>query len=122
RHVREQRLEPLASGAQNLLWLDGEALCVTRAYPDDLHGRVPAWLPLPASPSPSAARLTRDVMPLADDQLAHLTRRSARRPLGWLWRWLCRRPLPSPELQQAATPVRLPRYRVAPPRPPAARP
>jgi hypothetical protein len=113
RHIREQRLGPLVGGEQNLLWLDGEALCVTREFHDDLRGEVPSWLPLSARP---AERLTRDVVPLAQDRPAFLTRRSLCRPLAWLWGWLRRRPLPSPEVQQAATLFRLQRYGVTTPR------
>src|SRR5262249_4857285 len=32
RHVRQQRLPPLPGGAQELVWLDGEALCVTPPF------------------------------------------------------------------------------------------
>ena len=34
-----------------LVWLDGEALCVTPDFQANLDGQVPEWLPLPRVPS-----------------------------------------------------------------------
>jgi Lipopolysaccharide kinase (Kdo/WaaP) family len=44
RHVRNQRLPPLRGGVQNVVWLDGEALCVTREFWSEVQGRLPDWL------------------------------------------------------------------------------
>ena len=44
RRIREMRQPPLAVGTQNLIWLDGEALQVTREFLDELGGQIPAWL------------------------------------------------------------------------------
>src|SRR5207302_730262 len=61
RHVREARQAPMAVGVQNLVWLDGEALCVTREFLESVGGQVPKWL-LPAH-WPRGAPTRRTVVP-----------------------------------------------------------
>ena len=58
RHIREQR-QPPPTVAQNLIWLDGEALCVTRAFQAVLKGQVPRWLSAPNSFRSGLGPLTR---------------------------------------------------------------
>ncbi len=116
RRIRELRRPPLESGRQNLVWLDGEALCVTREFRDELNGRVPEWLVLPGPSRRGGALVWHCVVSRAENRLARLVRRSGSRPLAWFWAWLRRRPLTSPELEQAATLFRLERYGVVTPR------
>jgi tRNA A-37 threonylcarbamoyl transferase component Bud32 len=114
RHVREQHQPPLGTGAQNLVWLDGEALSVTREFWSALGGKVPGWLldSLPPGAGP-AARLRVD---LPGGGKGVRFRRRAFRPLGRLWDWLGRRPPRSPELRQAGLLFRLQRYGLRTPR------
>lgn len=116
RHVREQRQPPLEPGSQNLIWLDGEALCVTREFWAGLNGHVPPWL-APADPSTGPSRyVTRAEVLVAHERPATLVRRRSRRPLNGFWTWLRRRPSTSPELQQAGLLFRLQRYGINTPR------
>lgn len=116
RHVREMRQAPVEFGTQNLIWLDGEALCVTREFLSALDGRLPEWL-RPACPGrASGSQVTHDVVSLPFLPRAELTRRQEMHPLRWLWAWLCRRRVASPEFEQARALFRLQRYGVATPR------
>lgn len=112
RHVREQLLPPLPTAEQNLIWLDGEALCVTREFWAALDERVPDWLTDSHTP-PGVTRHCHQVAGLGDVQLV---RRREWRPLGWLWSLLRRRPLTSPELRGAADLFRLQRRGARAPR------
>ncbi len=47
RRIREMRQPPLRTGAQSLIWLEGEALCVTPEFHALLRGQVPSWLRSP---------------------------------------------------------------------------
>ncbi len=109
RRIRKLRPVPLSPGAQSIVWLDGEALCVTGAYRAELGKNVPAWLRLRATPAP----LETTSVPLADDRTGTLVRRSGQ-GFGWLLSWLRR--APSPEVEQAALLFRLEQLRVAAPR------
>jgi hypothetical protein len=114
RHIREVRHARLTLGVQNLLWLDGEALCVTPAFHDACRGHLPAWL-TPAQPR-GGQRMTWNRVELPDGSKGELTRRERSRPLRWFWAWLRRRPFTSPELRQAGTLFRLQRHGVGVPR------
>lgn len=94
RRVREQRQAPLAAGDQNLIWLDGEAVCVT----SDFHGELDEYSPLRRVIAPQ------------------LVRRRQFRPFAGLWAWLRGRELVAPEIEQAATLFRLQRYGIVTPR------
>lgn len=108
RRIRELRQPALTAGQQNLIWLDGEALCVTHAFYEQIQGRVPAYL----------QKLYPPIMQRqpADTAAQRLQQRRQFRLLSWLWSLLRRRPLISPELQQASILFRLERYRVRTPR------
>ena len=56
RRIRELGQLPLAVGTQNLIWVDGEALCVTREFQDTLNGQYPGWLKLAGNPRTSGNR------------------------------------------------------------------
>ncbi len=115
RHIREQLQPPLAIGVQNLIWLDGEALCVTRDYWADLGQKLPPWLSPPVQAG-WQCRVTQVSVPLPGGGTGVLVRRRQFRPLGWLLGLLRRRPPTSPELRQAGLLFRLQRYGVHTPR------
>jgi tRNA A-37 threonylcarbamoyl transferase component Bud32 len=115
RHVREASLCPLPDGEQELLWIDGEALCVTPDFWAGLRGEVPGWLKLD-EPDESAEGTTRTVVLLPGGRRGLLVRRRCNQPLRWLWTEFRRRPLVSPEVRQAGTLFRLQRYGDSAPR------
>jgi tRNA A-37 threonylcarbamoyl transferase component Bud32 len=114
RHVREQHQPPLGTGTQNLIWLDGEALSVTREFWSALRGEVPRWLLDGLPPGSEPVAQVRVELPGGGAGL--LLRRRAFRPLGRLWNWLGRRTPRSPELRQAGLLFRLQRYGLRTPR------
>jgi tRNA A-37 threonylcarbamoyl transferase component Bud32 len=116
RRIREQRQESLAFGTQNLIWLDGEALCVTREFRTELGAHPPAWLLSGRGSAGSQPALTREVVTTPRGRTAQLVRRRTNRPLARLWAWLRRRPLTSPELDQAGILFRLQRYGIETPK------
>jgi hypothetical protein len=113
RRFREMRQPPLAVGVQNLIWLDGDALVVTREFREELGGRVPDWLRSPPAPARNAVR--RETITLLGERPAHFVTRWASRPWRWLLGWL-RRPPVAPELESMNILFRLQRYGVAVPR------
>lgn len=124
RHVREAREAPLAFGVQNLVWVDGEALCVTREFLDSTGGRVPEWLSRGRSGGPQKQPTVQAVdipLPPGDgkpgpSRRAILSRSGTSRPWHWLWCLLRGRPVVSPEMRQAACLFRLQRYGLPTPR------
>jgi tRNA A-37 threonylcarbamoyl transferase component Bud32 len=116
RYVREMRREPLPAGSQDLLWLDGEALCVTRAFHETWQGPAPPWLGAPDLARGWANQVVRSTILLPEARPATLVHRRRRQPLRWLWGWLRGRPFASPEVRQAAVLFRLQRYGVGTPR------
>jgi tRNA A-37 threonylcarbamoyl transferase component Bud32 len=118
RHVREQRQPPLGTGTQNLIWVDGEALCVTREFWARCRGQVPRWLneETEALRPQYAARLTSERVALPGGSRAVLVRRRVFLPFAWLWGRLRRKRPTSPELRQAGILFRLQRYGIPTPR------
>jgi tRNA A-37 threonylcarbamoyl transferase component Bud32 len=116
RRIRELRQPPLAWGRQNLVWLDGEALCVTRAFRAELRGRLPEWLAPAAADHQTRCGVSRTQVERSGGRQGLLIRRHQSRPLAWLCAWLRGRRLVSPELEQAGLLFRLQRYGVATPR------
>jgi tRNA A-37 threonylcarbamoyl transferase component Bud32 len=114
RRIQEMRLPPLPAGTQNLIWLDGEALCLTREFCEATGGQVPSYLRCPPRDL-TAGQVRRMRVPIPGPGAGSLVRRSARRPLRWLWSWLRGKALPSPELEQAGTYFRLERVGVSVP-------
>jgi tRNA A-37 threonylcarbamoyl transferase component Bud32 len=114
RRIRELRQAPLPAGQQNLIWLDGEALCVTRQFLDDT-GTPPTWL---RSSGSSPARNAVEVTTVAgtSGRSWRLVRRWSHRPFHWLLRWWRRAPFPAPEFEHAAAIIRLERHGVEAPR------
>lgn len=93
--------------SQNLVWLDGEALCVTGAYYKELDGKAPHWLRFRDLP-PNA--VDRQAVSLSHGRAATLVRRSFRGLRGWPHFW--RRNEQAPEVRQAALLYRLERHSI----------
>src|SRR5262245_29576589 len=88
RYIRELRQPVLPPGRQNLIWLDGEAVCLTREFREEIRGRLSAWLDLLRKPVRAGNEVHRRLVPLAGDRAGRLVRRRRRRPSSWIWRWL----------------------------------
>ena len=116
RRIRELRQPPLAWGRQNLIWVHGEALCVTREFRAELRGRVPPWLAPTAPAAEPNGPPARTLVERSGGRTGLLIRRHQRRPLAWLRAWLRGRRLVSPELEQAGLLFRLQRYGITAPR------
>jgi len=114
--IRELRHTPLPAGLQNLIWLDGEALCVTREFRAEMTGQLPGWLVTEPRLEAPGNELTETRMALSGARQGTLVRRRASRPWWWLWCRLRRRPATTPEFQQAATLFRLQRHGIGTPR------
>jgi hypothetical protein len=114
RHISEQRQSCLAVGTQRLIWLDGEALCVTPELNAALGRQPPNWL-APQALTP-AHRWQQATVVVPGAPQAVLVRRRARWSLRWLWNWFRGKHLMSRELRQAGLLFRLQRYGVGTPR------
>jgi hypothetical protein len=112
RKVREQRATTVAAGGQRLIWLDGEALCVTPEFYDEAGHSLPAWLP-PSTLSRNGVQ--HEWVSLPSGQ-AELVRRRSADVLTWLWSSWRRKSLPSPELVQLGLLFRLQRHSIITPR------
>jgi len=114
RHVREARQMVVESGEQRVIWLDGEALCVTPAFRAALD-QPPSWLG-----SETTLQRHRDstqaTVALPGPLHATLVRRRADWSLRWLGRWLVGRHIMSREVRQAGLLFRLQRAGIATPR------
>jgi hypothetical protein len=106
------RHQPPPTGAQSLVWLDGEALCVTRAFRDEIGAQVPDWLRFRDAEAGGVevARVC-----LGEGRAGTLVRRTAVPSLKsrLLSRW---RPAPAPEVTHAALLFRLERHNVGCPK------
>jgi tRNA A-37 threonylcarbamoyl transferase component Bud32 len=121
RRIREQHQAPLATGMQNLIWLEGESLCLTREFLEEIQrwGERAAQALLARLRSrencePSAVQ--RSTMALGQTRQGLLVVRRARQPLRWLAALVRGQRLASPELEQAVTMFRLQRFGVGTPR------
>src|SRR5207302_10863513 len=101
------------AGTQNLIWLRGEELLVTREFRDEVNALEKGTQLFPDEKEPRP--LFRDVA-LPGARLAHLVTRWASRPGRWLWACLRRRPLVAPELESMNVLFRLERYGLVMPR------
>lgn len=115
RRLRELRQEPLPTGAQDLVPLEGGGVY---ASPSVLAGRTPPRevLGYAGMPHDAARHLERRIVPLPNGRRGVLVRRRVSRPHGWLAAWLRGRAPLSPERQQADALFRLQRYGVTAPR------
>jgi hypothetical protein len=116
RYIREVRQARLVLGTQNLIWLDGEALCVTREFRATWRGAMPGWLVEASQASRRAPGSMRSRVDLPDGSRGDLVCRRRSAPFRWLWCRLRSRPLSSPELRQAGMLFRLQRFGVGAPR------
>jgi tRNA A-37 threonylcarbamoyl transferase component Bud32 len=117
RRIREMREPPLATGEQNLVWLDGEALLMTREFHAETGGQVPQCLRAHAELANRSSSLLQCVpVRLPNARWAQLVFRGTSRPWHWLWSWVSRKPLVAPELESMKVLFRLQRYGVAIPR------
>jgi len=112
--IRAMLQPPLPAGAQELVWLDGEALCVTRTFLEEVGGQLPSWLP--STPSQTSGPQTRFSRHRLGSKPVDLVRRWASRPWAWLWCCLRRWRLSTPEVKQAGTVFLLQRYGIVTPR------
>jgi hypothetical protein len=116
RHIRQSRHISSASSSQNVIWLNGEALCVTPAYLEQSQGRVPDFLAIPQTSAASLENLERNQITLAEDRLANLVRRRAFRPLSLTVCRLLGKKWSAPEVRQAGLIFRLQRHGIDTPR------
>ena len=107
-----QRL-PLPPGTQSLVWLDGEALCVTPAFRETLGGQVPEWLRVLYDTNRESDPRNSGV-PSSRGLARQLVRRRVLRLWSWLASW--RRRAPAPEVRAAALLFRLERDGVLTPK------
>ncbi|HYV34477.1 MAG TPA: lipopolysaccharide kinase InaA family protein [Gemmataceae bacterium] len=107
RRIREMRQPPMLTGKQNLIWVDGEALQVTREYQRELS----TW-----KPPEKGTGLFFDTMTLPGKRIGHLASRLAYQPLRSFWCWLRRKPLIAPEVDSMKVLFRLERYGVVTPK------
>ena len=110
RRVREMRSAAAMEGSQTLIWLDGEALCVTPAFRATLDDPLPAWLARWHQAASNAARVDQVTLPIPFGGRARLVRRWVTRPLAALAGWLRGRPPTSPEVRCAGVLFRLQRH------------
>jgi hypothetical protein len=115
RHIWKARYSPPPVGPQELLWIDGEALCVTLDFWESLAGQVPEWLSVQETPG-EANGPTHQVVPLPGGRRGVLVRRRCDQPLRWLWTEFRRQPLMSPEVRQAGALFRRQRQGLPAPR------
>jgi len=119
RHVRELQQPPLGPEAQNVIWVRGEEVCVTREFHDALEGQIPERLLLSGRrlhPSSTWGRRESQVTccryTFRGVGKALLVQRQGSDFFRWLWTKLRRRRLVSPELELAGIIFRLERYGV----------
>jgi tRNA A-37 threonylcarbamoyl transferase component Bud32 len=107
RRILDLRHQPSMSANQQLVWLDGEGMCVTPDHLAIQHGLVPDYL----SVSPTLGAVT-----IEDGSRGLLLRRQSRHPLARFRAWLGRKRLTSSELEAAAIAFRLERFGLSSPR------
>jgi hypothetical protein len=101
---------PLPDTSQSLVWLDGEAFCVTEVFREEIAGRLPNWLRFRAAMQSS---LEASPVSLGEGRVGTLVRRSVTSLGRWLLSWW--RKAPVPEVQQAALLFRLQRHGIRSP-------
>jgi hypothetical protein len=111
--LREMRQPLMPDGGQELVWLDGEALCVTQAFAGECRGAVRDRLYLPRDGARRRDRFHRCTVQLPGGRTGRLERRSTSSPFAWLWRRLRRLPWVAPEVARAGTLFRLQRAGIA---------
>jgi tRNA A-37 threonylcarbamoyl transferase component Bud32 len=106
RHIREARHLPETPLRQELIWLDGEALCVTPDYYQEWNGALPST----DQAAPGRNQVQREWVSLPRGGSAVFARRRMDCFFAWLAKWFGAKPLVAPEVQQAGLLYRLQRY------------
>ncbi len=115
RRIGEMRKASATEASQELLWLDGEALCVTPNFFEQLGGQIPDWLRLDSREEQSE-KTTLALLALPGGRQGLLVRRQSNQPLRWLWARFRQRSLRTAEVQQAGRLFRRERQGVPAPR------
>jgi tRNA A-37 threonylcarbamoyl transferase component Bud32 len=116
RHVRELRQAPLRPRQQSLIWLDGEAICVTPQFHAEMGPRLQVWMKVFRAPAGVRTTVDRRTVSLTAERTGYLVRRRETRRWRWLWDWLRGKRPETTELKQAGILFRLERYGIALPR------
>ncbi|MFO0969871.1 MAG: lipopolysaccharide kinase InaA family protein [Gemmataceae bacterium] len=114
RRIRELRQLPLPHLAQNLIWVDGEALTMTLDFWKETGGQAPAWLHMPLPPARLPA-LEEVIIP-QDNRELRLTRRWFTPSLLRSLPGARKTGFPSPEFEQVGALIRLQRFGLRGPR------
>lgn len=115
RRIRDMRRSPLPIGQQGLIWLDGEALCVTPSFLADVGGEVPAWLRR-APELHLGNEVIESEVSLGGGRRGLLVRRWRCGFVTWLFSLAKRRSFPAPEFERAGMLFRLERQGLVAPR------
>jgi hypothetical protein len=99
---------PKTTTQQELIWLDGEALCVTLDYYRQWSGRLPST----DQPPLRSNQVRRDGVSLSQGGHGFFARRCSDRFFAWLLTWFGAKPLVAPEVREAGLLFRLQRYGV----------
>ena len=110
RRIRVLRRLPLPLGTQNLIWLDGEALCVTRAFREEIGDQIPEWLRF--RPMDQRSVEERQVT-LSNGRAGNLVRRTSRGLGRWCLSWWRGLPAAGGAASGAAFPPGAPRRRLS---------
>ncbi len=111
RRIRELCENTSAAMPQSVIWLDGEALCLTPEFHRSLNGKVPDWL----RAWDHAPKSNRAPVAIVRNDRGCMSRRSAFRPFRLLWAWLRGTRPTTPEIHRAGLIFRLQRYGIATP-------
>lgn len=115
RRIREVRQRPLGARAQDIVWANGEALCITGRFYAELGSGLPGWLENACQVSEKES-LRQENVTFPGGRRGRLVRRSQSRRLAWLWSRFRGGRVSSPELEAAGLLFRLERYGVRTPR------
>jgi hypothetical protein len=94
RRIRNARIA--TSESQELIWLSGEALCITPQFLLELSGDVPNWLRLEQTAWKKAETVS-SLVELPEGRQGLLVRRRRSQFLQWLWTEFRRKPLMTAE-------------------------
>ncbi len=115
RKIREMRLPPLAESSQELVWLKGEELCVSREFYEATDGRIPELFHALVPKQSLGTRESQEII-IPRVGPANLSFGRTSHPFRRWWSWIRRRRLSSSELEKAAIIFRLERHGVGVPR------
>jgi tRNA A-37 threonylcarbamoyl transferase component Bud32 len=100
RRIQDQRTIPTKTDNPCLIWLDGEALCVTPEFLASVMGKVPSVIRKACQASDAPKARTQPIL-LPSGRTAILYRHNCSRPLAWLWASLRGHALTSPLIEEA---------------------